>query len=405
MANRNFDMPVLVAAAAIGWLWGVGINPRPLALIGLIPVLWTLVGNRWLAGFVPAFYALSATRGLIGGSMMFFDRGALFGVILWLAAAVPHYCAGVLCWQRQRTARILCGIPLLCLVLALPPVMLVGWAHPLLAAGLWLPQLHPGWLALPGMLALMIIVSATLYQPRIGRCSFLLLAGGYAVAHYRAPTINTAPLVRAHQTRFAIGTYGAAPPDALTILRRHWQMQAMLDADSLDSLLDVFPESVGGNWDDYLAGQWQDYLRAHHPHKTVLMGAYRRNQGRPEGIIVAITANGVRTLYTQRLPMTGGMYNPFGTEANRFRAHWLGTSTAEVAGLRAGFAICFEHVVLWPMLQTTFSRPEIVIAPASIWWAPPQLQNAQRQSLRLWALWLGVPVIEAININGDHHDQ
>ena len=50
-------MPVLVAAAAIGWLWGVGINPRPLALIGLIPVLWTLVGNRWLAGFVPAFYA------------------------------------------------------------------------------------------------------------------------------------------------------------------------------------------------------------------------------------------------------------------------------------------------------------------------------------------------------------
>ena len=144
MGNRNCNVLAPPAAAAIGWLWGIGIDPRPLALIGLIPVLWTLVSNRWLAGFVPACYVLAATRGLIGGSMVFFDHGALFGVILWLAAAVPHYFAGVLCWQRQRTARILCGIPLLCLALALPPVMLVGWAHPLLAAGLWLPQLHPG---------------------------------------------------------------------------------------------------------------------------------------------------------------------------------------------------------------------------------------------------------------------
>ena len=399
MGNRNCNVLALPAAAAIGWLWGIGIDPRPLALIGLIPVLWTLVSNRWLAGFVPAFYVLAATRGLIGGSMVFFDHGALFGVILWLAAAVPHYFAGVLCWQRQRTARILCGIPLLCLALALPPVMLVGWAHPLLAAGLWLPQLHPGWLSLPGMLALMSIVSATLYQPSIGRCIFLLLAGGHAVVHYSVPAINTVPFIRTHQTQFAIGTYGVAPPDVLTILRRHWQMQALLDA---DSLLDVFPESVGGDLDNYIAGQWQNYLRDNHPHKTVLIGAYRRNQGRPEGIIVAITANAVRTLYAQRLPMTGGMYNPFGAKANRFHAHWLGASTADVAGLRVGFAICFEHVVLWPMLQTTFSRPEIVIAPASIWWAPMQLQNAQRQSLRLWALWLGVPVVEAIN--GGNHD-
>ena len=86
--------------------------------------------------------------------------------------------------------------------------------------------------------------------------------------------------------------------------------------------------------------------------------------------------------------------------------HWFGQSHGELVGrhgvMRAGFALCFEHVVLWPMLQTTLTRPDVVIAPASIWWAPLSLQNAQRHSLRLWALWLDVPVIESIN--GVMHD-
>ena len=114
MGNRNCNVLALPVAAAIGWLWGISIDPRPLALIGLIPVLWTLVSNRWLAGLVPALYVLAATRGLIGGSMAFFDRSALFGVILWLVAAVPAlHCRGTVLAATTKRRGFSSGIPLL----------------------------------------------------------------------------------------------------------------------------------------------------------------------------------------------------------------------------------------------------------------------------------------------------
>lgn len=387
---------ILLASIALGSLWGHGLAVWPLAPVILLPVVWSWAGQRWLAGLVPALYVLAATRGLIAGSEAFFARGSVFAVLLWLAAALPLWLVGMLCWHPRHLRRVVVGIPVLCLAWLLPPVMLVGWAHPLLAAGWWLPGM--GIWALPLALVLLMLFAAFARHPATP--VLLVLIIGQALWRHPSPAINRHADIAAHHTAFAIGTAGSPLPDRQTLLKRHWYMQAMLD-DAPNARIHVFPESVAGFWDDYLAMQWQGFLARAHPGKTVLLGAYRREGERPEGVVVAVNASTSRVVYVQRLPMTGGMVNPFGDRHEHFVSHWFGQSHGELVGrhgvMRAGFALCFEHVVLWPMLQTTLTRPDVVIAPASIWWAPLSLQNAQRQSLRLWALWLDVPVIESLN--------
>lgn len=392
----RYLLPV-AAAAALGWLWGVSLDPRWLMPVVLMPILWTLPNNRWIAGLVPAVYAMIATRGLISGCVVFFERGLVFALLLWIAAGVPHYLAGVVAWQRGRARRVYLGVPCLCLLLALPPVMLVGWAHPLLAAGLWFP--HFGLWALPASLLLMMfIASCFLPVPRFLRLRVvvLLVLISSACAQYRAPQINTTNNYVVHHTAFNVGVHGAPRPDALEMLKRHRQMQASVAQTLAQGRVHVFPESVGGAWDRFIEADWMHFLGHLEADTVVLMGAYREDEKYATGVLVELSAQGARDLYIQRLPMTGGMFNPFDPKRH-FSAHWLASSVVNLAGERVGIAICFEHVVLLPMIQTTLAKPNVLIAPASIWWSPVQLQRAQRQSLRLWGLWLRRPIIEVIN--------
>lgn len=353
----------------------------PLVGIILMPVLWSLTRHRWSAGLVPAMYALMATRGLIESGAVYFERTEVFGVVLWLAAAIPHYLAGIVAWYAKSSRRVFIGIPLLCLLLIIPPFMLVGWAHPLLASGLVFP--HAGLWSLALCLLLMIAIAHLLPKPK----TLLILVGCVALQayfRYTPPAINITPDWRVHYT----DVQEVITPEPLKALRRQWSLQNMLDSEKVQ----VFPESVGGIWDDFLASTWTYTVPED---MTVLLGAFILQNHHWRNVVIAVNHDDASVIYTQRLPMTGGMFNPF--SQTHFSADWLGDSTATVAGQRVGFAMCFEHVVLWPMIQTTAAKPTLVYAPASIWWASSQLQNAQRQSLRLWQLWLGVPVIESIN--------
>lgn len=392
MASPSSDSWRMAATILLGSLWGLSKQPYWLASSILMPVLWLHMQNRWTAGLIPTLYALTATRGLIEGGAVFFDRGTAFGIMLWLAAGLPHYLAGWLCWLGNARKRMFIGIPLFCLMLAVPPVMLVGWAHPLLASGLWFPRLGL-WSPLLALLFMIVLASISFrLSSRRWQTILFAIVSVQAIARHESPAF-TAPDFTAHHTRFAIGTYGAPAADTSALLQRHWQMMTMLDQS--DAPIHVFPESVGGYWDEFISDQWQGHLRRAHPQKTVLIGAYQRINGQPQGVVLAINANQAMVFYRQRLPMTGGMFNPFAEDS--FRADWFGRSTVSLGGKRLAVAICFEYVVLLPVLQATWTNPDAVIAPASIWWASRQLQQAQQQSLHLWAFWLDVPFISSIN--------
>ena len=60
--------------------------------------------------------------------------------------------------------------------------------------------------------------------------------------------------------------------------------------------------------------------------------------------------------------------------------------------------VCFEQFVSWPVLQTALENPDVVLAPANLWFASGTNLNAVREvTLRSWASLMGWSVVEAIN--------
>ena len=378
-AQRNNYFAVFTAGL-IGYLWGISLEILPLRAIIFIPVLWAKTSNRWIAGLVPAIYALLATRGFISGAAIFFEKSLILGIFIWLIAAIPHYLAGTLLWFKNPQYRYFLGIPLLCLVWTLPPLMFVGWANPLLSAGLWFPKL--GFLALALTLVLMIFFAKVKNLKFLVLIPITVLISAYC--RYEKPQINNLNGWTVHNSNFS-----SQPKNtAYELLERQRQLiNSIKDTNTIH----IFPEMVSGSWDNFLANYW---ISSIHSNNKVLLGAYIFENNNYHNVVIKIDKNS-KIIYRQRFPMTLGMFNPF--SPTHFPIHSKEKSVINIDNQKVGFLLCFEQVILLPMLQTLRDKPNLIVASSNLWWSPKSLQLAQRQSLRLFQSLIGVPVLESIN--------
>lgn len=376
------DCLLVLSAMAMGWCWGHSLSTLPLVSSLLIPVLWSCASNRLSAALIPALYAMCATRGLIQGSATFFDKPIAFGVLLWALSGLPHALAGALAFCKDKNKRIAVGIPFLCILLILPPALFVGWVHPLLSSGIVFPNTGIAGFVY-GLLLMMLCAYLTNKLHMFVRFIALVLA--LAIYNNTAQNINQTPNFYAHPTEFSQVTL-KKPQE---IIARHWQLQNEVQQAGVH----VFPESIGGVWDDFIGGMWQKRI----PEQAqVLIGANIYTNHEWQNVMILINQKEHKVFYLQRLPMTAGMFNPFSKD-NYPARFWQNNSVVRLGDQRLGIALCFEQVVMWTIIQTIWQKPDIIIAPLSIWWAPLSLKNAQRQSLRLWQRLINKPVIEAIN--------
>jgi apolipoprotein N-acyltransferase len=90
------------------------------------------------------------------------------------------------------------------------------------------------------------------------------------------------------------------------------------------------------------------------------------------------------------------MWNPF--RDDRFAMPLLATGTADVGGQRLAVLICYEQLLVWPMLRSAFERPTILIAASNeAWTAGTKVPAVQHACVRAWARLFGLPLISAIN--------
>ena len=65
---------------------------------------------------------------------------------------------------------------------------------------------------------------------------------------------------------------------------------------------------------------------------------------------------------------------------------------------RAGVLICYEQLIVWPVLQTLSRHPDMLLAPSNLYWAQgtniPPIEHVCAQD---WADLWAVPLYEAIN--------
>lgn len=366
-------------------------NASAFWLLPLIVWIWSLCRSRLAAFIALFFYYAAASRDIPAGAEMFYAEGSpllswWMGVCIWIACSALLALTWSLAWgMRWKAVR----LAALMLLLSLPPLGVIGWANPLTAAGILFPA--QAWL---GLITLLLLFATIVSIPR--PVFFIPFMIASASAHGLAPEQSS------NSMWFAVNTHTGGNQSLQDEFQRLTKLQRQVSTVSElapSGAVLVLPEMVGGDW--LVNSIWWDELRESLKAKeqTVLLGAHWPNaQGNGSYIngMVAIGKNGDERI-RQRVPLPLSMWQPWSDIGAA--AFWFGPGSTKIAGKKIGHLICFEQILVWPVLMTFVDSPEIVIAPSNLWWAKQtRIPAIQRATVEAWTKLFAVEVIIVTNI-------
>ena len=101
--------------------------------------------------------------------------------------------------------------------------------------------------------------------------------------------------------------------------------------------------------------------------------------------------------FLQRIPVPVGMWRPFGAGPSvplRLRR----PGTVEIAGQRVAFLICYEQLLVLPVLLSAIDHPTLIVGMANQYWVrETSIPAAQRASLMAWSRLFALPLLIAEN--------
>ncbi len=385
MRREFFRAGMLVAlSTCAGWIgWSGHVLLLPVALA--FPMLWSLARTRLQATAISAAYFLAASRGLPQGVANFYGQDIWPGLLLWLVASSAFVTVHSVLWAdhegSQKPLRYLAA----CVALAVPPLGILGWAHPITAAGVLFPGW--GWWGLGAMVAGLIVMT-TGYRPAAAwvMVGFWL----WSAAEWTLP-IHPAPWI-------GVDLEMGASLGRDTGLDRQRDLIRMVSSHPPGTIL-VLPESSLGFWTPTVGRVWQRSLAG--TGITVIAGAaFIDNQGY-DNVLVKLSAEGTDILYRQRMPVPGSMWQPWRAwigEHGGAQAHYFANPVVDVANQRVAPVICYEQLLVWPILQSAFHRPDAIVAVGNGWWTTgTSIIDIQRASSEAWSRLFGVPLIISFN--------
>jgi hypothetical protein len=273
--------------------------------------------------------------------------------------------------------------------MAVPPFGIVGWAHPITAAGV----LFPGWEWWG--LAMMAAGLAVMVTP-CGPAAATAFAGLWlwSAAEW------TTPILPAEWTGVDLEMGASLGREAG--LQRQQDLIDVARAQPVGSTI-VFPESAVGFWTPTVARVWQRALSG--TDITVIAGAALIEERGYDNVLVTMSAQRAEVLYRERMPVPGSMWQPWrswmgdgnGSE-NAARAHFFANPVVEVGTARVAPLICYEQLLVWPVLQSAFHRPDAIVAVGNGWWTVgTSIIDIQKVSSTAWARLFDLPLIISFN--------
>lgn len=367
--------PILLAALAGLLSHGGPFWTLPAAL--LWPACWMASDRRWQAAACALAYHLATSRGLLPGASVFFGRWYA-GAAVWLGAALILAAVWGCLWRRRRGLR-LALLPLGLVLVAIPPVGVIGWSHPLTAAGALLPGW--GWGGLAVAAAAIVGIAALRLRYAVAAA-----AAAVALAFVLDKPPATVPGWRAVDTEFRL----SAVPDFRADFVRRQAIHALAEQEPAELVL--FGESLGGLWTETMRRAWaEDCTPAFVIGTEVLVDGKQLDNA-----LAYFGADGGRIVYRQRQPVPVSMWKPFTGSGER--AHWFENATIDLHGRRVAVLICYEQLLVWPALHSAAERPEAFVGVSNDWWAVgTSIPAIQRNAVTGWARLFGVPVVLAFN--------
>jgi len=188
----------VVVAGAIGMIaWRGQLWPIPLSI--LVPCLIAVQPTRSTAGATSFAYYAAASLPVIDVAKTYWPSSGASAVLMWMAAAALLSVPWFFCWTRLESLRPWTAAIAVALT-AVPPLCIIGWASPLLCAGVLFP--NSAWfgiaavLALPGLLIQKKTRLITLLAAGLG-AAFLNIQ----VQQVRRPTGWAGEMTRIHRPR------------------------------------------------------------------------------------------------------------------------------------------------------------------------------------------------------------
>jgi apolipoprotein N-acyltransferase len=374
-----FRVATAGAIGLIAWrgqLWAI-----PLSII--VPGLISVQPTRSMAAATSFAYYAAASLPVIGIAKAYWPSSEASAVFMWMAAAALLSVPWFFCWTRLEFLRPWTAAIAVALS-AVPPICIIGWASPLLSAGVLFP--NSAWFGIAATLAL----PGLLVHKRT-RSIALVIAGAASVflntevKQIRNPTGWAGQMTQIHRQRKADDFADFAIEERL----QH-------AAHSSGARVLVFPEGAVRRWTDATDAFWAPAVAD--PRKSLLIGAGQPIPGSARYYnSVVIVGDRPRPAFHQRIPVPGGMWNPFQPEGG-VALNLLGPGTVDVGGQRAAILICYEQLLTWPMLLSATEKPTILIAISNeSWTAATIVPRMQHTCVRAWARLFGLPVISAIN--------
>lgn len=386
MRRDPFATVVLTAlailAGCVGWNGNVLLLPVALAF----PILWSIAPTRQAAALVSAGYFLAASRGLPQGVAAFYASDLWPGLILWLVASASFVAIDTALWttvEAKRPLRYLAAA----ILMAVPPFGITGWAHPVTAAGVLFPGW--GWWGLAATTAGLIGL-VTRIRPAVA----ITLAGFWLWSAATWTEQNLADGWRGVDLEL-----GSSLGRELG-LQRQRDLIATVRSHAFDNKpFVVLPESALGYWTPTVERFWTKALAG--TDVTIIAGAVLVDAQGYDNLLVAISAKGGRILYRERMPVPGAMWQPWRSwwgETQGARADLFANPAVDLDGGRLGPLICYEQLIVWPVLQSMLHDPDIIVAVGNGWWtAGTSIVAIQRASATAWARLFAKPLVISFN--------
>ena len=239
-------------------------RPLGIAAAVLVPALALRAQSRRKSYQTAALYYGAALWPLVPGANNFLGPAVsvLLALVLWITSSALLAIAWPLVWSsnvKQSLWRAPAGI----LLSVLPPLGIIGWASPVLAAGVLFPAM--GWC---GLLCCIVSTGALAVWPRwtaVGMIGVVTIANLEHPANPLPPpgwvAMNTEFGSIAHHTPSPLLQYQAA-------------LQIQQEATSRHEAVIIFPETVVPYWTAATDAFWEqtlELLRARR--KTIIVGA------------------------------------------------------------------------------------------------------------------------------------
>lgn len=379
---------LVAASAAVGWIgWSGHVLLLPAAT--LFPAIWSLAKTRRQATCVSAAYFLSASRGLPQGVANFYSADVWPGLLLWGFASSSFVIVHSMLWSGAAGWRKPTCYLVACFAMAVPPFGILGWAHPLTAAGV----LFGGWswIGIAAMMACLALMTTRL------RSVAAFTVGGFwlwSAAFWTGPNGPASW----EGVDLQLGASLGRDPS----LERQAQLATFARQNHRGTTI-VFPESAIGFWTRTVDRWWQKALAG--SGVTVIAGAVIIYPHGYENVLVRMSSDGSDIFYRQRMPVPGSMWQPWrrwlGQDGGT-KADFFANPVVDFGGLRSAPLICYEQLIIWPVLHSLLYDPDVIVAVGNGWWASDtSIVEIQRASAQAWARLFDKRLVLSFNTSPD----